>query len=169
MGISFQKEDPIIERLPTHVANIEGSSAVRSEFDLAPHAEGRGALAPHIGMLASLQGSPQDLMYGDQGTSHVLPVPLLRRCGTLETQGGSREKAQHHEIRSTHPYSSMEVDAPEKVIGLCSGSMEGYLHSSIQSSLDNDVSLHGDIFEGRSPRSHVGRSRHNSCAIIGEV
>ena len=48
---------------------------------------------------------------------------------------------------STHPYSSMEVDAPEEVIGLCSGSMEGYLHSSIQSSLDNDVSLHGDILQ----------------------
>ena len=78
-------------------------------------------------------------MYGDQGTSHVLPVP------TMETQGGSREKTQHHEVRSTHPYSSMEVDAPEKVIGLHSGSMESFLHSSIRSSLEDDVSLHGDI------------------------
>ena len=93
MGISFPKEDPIIERLPNHVANIEGNSVVRSRVDLAPHVEGRGALAPHRGILASLQGSPQDLMYGDQGTSHVLPVPLLRRCGNFKTQGGNREKA----------------------------------------------------------------------------
>ena len=52
-------------------------------------------------------------------------------------------------MRSTHPYSFMEVDGPKKVIGLRSGSMEGYLHSSIQSSLDDDISLHGDILLGR--------------------
>ena len=70
-----------------------------------PHAEEGGALAPSRGMLASLQESTQDLMCGDQGTTHVLHVPVLRRCGTMETQGGGREKAQHHEMRITHPYS----------------------------------------------------------------
>ena len=67
------------------VEDVEGNNAVRYGFDLAPHAEEGGALSPNIGMLASLQGSPQDLMCGDQGTTHVLHVPLLRRCGTMET------------------------------------------------------------------------------------
>ena len=67
----------------------------------------------------------------------------------METQGGSRENTQHLEMRIIHPYSSMEVDAPKEVIGLRSGSMEGYLHSSIQSSFDDDVSLHGEILLGR--------------------
>ena len=71
----------------------------------------------------------------------------------METQGGSREKTQHHEMMSIHPYSFLEVDVPKKVIGLHSGSMEGYLHSCIQSSLDDDVSLHGDI----SPRRPLDR------------
>ena len=52
-------------------------------------------------------------------------------------------------MRSIHPYSFLEVDAPKKVIGLHSGSMEGYLRSSIQSYFDDDVSLHGDILPGR--------------------
>ena len=64
-------------------------------------------------------------MFEDQGTTHV---PLLRRCGTMETQGGGREKTQHHEMRSTHPYPFLEVDAPKKVIGLRSGSMESFIH-----------------------------------------
>ena len=67
----------------------------------------------------------------------------------METQGGSREKAQHHEMMSTHPYSSMDFYSPKEVIGLCRGSMESFLHSYIQSSLDDDVSLHGDILPGR--------------------
>ena len=44
-----------------------------------------------------------------------------------------------------------------------SGSMEGSLHSYMQSSLDDDVSLHGDILPGRPldqqrrmDASHVG-------------
>ena len=125
-----------------HVADIEGNNAVRYGVDLA-------LVAPSRGMLASLQGSPQDLMCGDQGTTHVLHVPLLRRCRTMETQGEGREETQHHEMRSTHPYSFMEVDSHKKVIGLCSGSMESFLHSYIQSSLVEDVSLHGNIFPGR--------------------
>ena len=70
-------------------------------------------------------------MCGDQGTTHVLHVPLLRRCGAMETQGGDREDDHHGEMRSTHPYIFYEVDAPKEVIGLRSGSMEGYLHSSL--------------------------------------
>ena len=92
MGISFPKEDPIIDRFPTHVADIEGNNTVRYGVDLAPHAEGRGALAPRRGMLAYLQENPQDLMYGDQGTSNVLPMPFLKRCKTMESQGGDGKK-----------------------------------------------------------------------------
>ena len=128
-----------------------------------PHAEKGGALTPNRGMLVSLQGSPQDFMCGDQGTTHVLHVPLLRRCGTMETQGGYREKTQHQNMRSTHPYSFLEVDAPKKVIGLRSGSMNRFVHSYMQSPRDDDVSLHGDILPGkpsdqqrRMDASHVG-------------
>ena len=52
-------------------------------------------------------------------------------------------------MRSTHPYSFLEVDAPKKVIILFSGSMDRFFHSYMQSPLDDDVSLHGDIFPGR--------------------
>ena len=70
-------------------------------------------------------------MCGDQGTTHVLYMPLFRRCGTMESQGGSRKETQHHEMRSIHPYSFLEVDTPNKVIGLHCGSMESYFHSFI--------------------------------------
>ena len=90
-------------------------------------------------------------MCGDQGTTHVLSMPFLRRCETMKTQGGGREKTQHHEMRSTHLYSFLEVGAPKKVIGLHSGSMDRFLHSYMQSPLDDDVSLHGDISPRRPP------------------
>ena len=104
MEISFSNRDPIIGRFPIHVAEVEGNSVVSSRDYLVPHAKEGGSLAPSRGILASLQGSPQDLMCGDQGTTHVLHVPFLRRCETMETQGGGRDKTQHHEMRSTHPY-----------------------------------------------------------------
>ena len=56
-----------------------------------------------------------------------------------------REDDQHHVMRSTHTCLLYEVDAPKMMIGLHSRSMEGFLHSYIQSSLDDGVSLHGDI------------------------
>ena len=68
-----------------HIAVIDGKNTVMSRDYLVPHAEEGGALAPNRGMLASLQGSPQDLMCEDQGTTHVLSVPFLRRCETMET------------------------------------------------------------------------------------
>ena len=80
---------------------VEGNNVVPSRDYLVPHAEEGGALSLGRGILASLQGIPQDLMYGNQGTTHVLHVPLLRRCGTMETQGEGREKTQHHE-RGVH-------------------------------------------------------------------
>ena len=55
--IPFPKEDSIIGGLPTHVEEAEGNNVVISKVDLAPHAEGGGALAPTRGVLASLQGS----------------------------------------------------------------------------------------------------------------
>ena len=66
-------------------------------------------------------------------------------------EGGDREDDQHHVMRSTHPYLSYEVDTPKEVTGLRSGSMEDFLHSPIQSSIDEDVSSSGDI----SPRGPV--------------
>ena len=66
-------------------------------------------------------------------------------------------------MRSTHPYSPMEVDTPEKVIGLHSGSMESFLHSYIQSSLVEDVSLHGDIL----PRRALDQQRRMDASHVG--
>ena len=62
--IHFPKEDPIIGGLPTHVDEDKGNSAVISRVDIAPHAEGGGALAPNRGILAYLQGSPHDIIHG---------------------------------------------------------------------------------------------------------
>ena len=67
----------------------------------------------------------------------------------METQGEDRENTQHHEMKSTHPYSFLEVGAPKKVIRLCSGSMDIFVHSYMQSPFDDNVSLHGYIFPGR--------------------
>ena len=50
-------------------------------------------------------------------------------CEPMETQGEDREDDHHDVMRSTHPFMFYEVDAPKKVIGLHSGSMEGFLHS----------------------------------------
>ena len=72
-------------------------------------------------------------MCGDQGTTHVSPVLFFRRCGAMQTQGEGREKTQHHEMRSTIPYSFVEFDAPKEVIGLRSGSMDIFFHSYMQS------------------------------------
>ena len=49
----------------------------------------------------------------------------------------------------SHSYLLQKVDAPKEVIGLLSGSMEGFLHSRIQSPLD-DVSSARDIAPRRS-------------------
>ena len=91
MEISFPKRDPIIGGFPIHIVEIEGNSTVSSRYYLVPHVEEGGPLAPSRGMLASLQESPQDLMCRDQGTNHVILVPLLKRCETMETQGEGRE------------------------------------------------------------------------------
>jgi len=85
----FHMCNNIIGGLPIYVEEAEGNNAVPFRDYLVPHVEEGGTLAPGRGILASLQGSPQDLMYGGQGTIHV---PLLRRCGTMETQSECREK-----------------------------------------------------------------------------
>ena len=68
-------------------------------------------------------------MCGDQGTTHVLHVPLMMRCGTMEIQGGDREDDQHHVMRSTHPCLFHEVDAPKRKTGLRSESRDKSVHS----------------------------------------
>ena len=66
-------------------------------------------------------------------------------------------------MRSTHPSLFYEVDAPNKVIGLCNRSMESFLHSYIQSSLDDDVSLHGGI----APRRPLDQQRRMDAPHLG--
>ena len=75
----------------------------------------------------------------------------------------NREDDQHHVMRSTHPCLFYEVDAPKMMIGLRSGSMEGFLHSYIQSSLDDGVSLHGDI----APRRPLDQQRRLDAPNLG--
>ena len=88
--------DPINGRLPDFVVEIKGNNVVKSRLDLAPQAEEGGAFAPTRGILVAWQENPQDLMYGDQGTFHDLHVPSMRRCRTMETQGGDRKENQPH-------------------------------------------------------------------------
>ena len=145
MEIHFPKEDPILGRLPIHIDEDEGNNAVMSRDYLVPHAEEGGVLAPTKGIIGSLQESPHDLTCGDQGTTHDLHVPLMMRCGTMETKGGDREEDQHHVMRSTHPYPFQEVDAPKRETRLCSEGKDKSAHSYMQSTLDDDVSLHGGI------------------------
>ena len=63
----------------------------------------------------------------------------------MKIKGGDREDDQHHVMRSTHPYIFQEVDAPKRETGLHSEGKEKSSHSYMQSTLDDDVSLHGDI------------------------
>ena len=96
--ILFPKEDPIIGGIPTHIEEDEGNNAVISRFDLVPHAEGKGKLAPTRGILAALQGSPQDLIHGGPST-----ISEQHDCATLQLEGREREEEQHLVMRSTHP------------------------------------------------------------------
>ena len=57
-------------------------------------------------------------------------------CKTMRTQRGDEEEGQ------PHSYPLQKVETPRKVIGLCSGSMEGLLHSCIQSYIIKEVSLY---------------------------
>ena len=68
-------------------------------------------------------------MCGDQGTTYVLHVPLMIRCGTMDIPGGDREDDHHDVMRSTHPCLFYEVDAPEREAGLCSESRDKSVHS----------------------------------------
>ena len=49
-----------------------------------PHAEERGALAQHKGIIVYFQETPQDLPCRDQGTTHDTHVPLLVGCRAME-------------------------------------------------------------------------------------
>ena len=75
--ILFPKEDPIIGGFPTH-KEAEGNSAGISRVNLVPHAEEGGALALTRGILAALQGSPQDLIHGGPST-----INEQHDCATL--------------------------------------------------------------------------------------
>ena len=63
----------------------------------------------------------------------------------METQGGGREKNQHHEVRSSRSYPSLEVFAPRREAGLCSQIMDISVHPYVQSSFDGYVSWYGEI------------------------
>ena len=145
----FHIYNNIIGGFPIYVEEVVGNSVVPSRDYPVPHAKEGGSLALGRWILASLQGIPQDLMCGDQGTTHVLHVPLMMKCGTMEIQGGDREDDHHDVMRSTHPCIFYKVDEPKEVIGFCSGSKDRLVHSYMQSPFDDDVSFHGDIFLGR--------------------
>ena len=49
-------------------------------------------------------------------------------------------------MRSTHPYPLKKVEAPKRKTGFRSKSLYRFVHSYMQSSLDDDVSFHGEIF-----------------------
>ena len=85
--IPFPKEDPIIGGLPTHIEEAKGNIVVISRVDLAPHADGGGALAPTRGVLSSLQGNPQDLIHGGPST-----ISEQHDCVALKLEGGGREE-----------------------------------------------------------------------------
>ena len=91
MEIPFSKQDPIIGGLPIHVVEVEGNNVVTYRDYLVLHAEEGGALAPTRWVLVSLQGIPQDIFCGDQGTTYDQHVNLLRDCKTMQMEGGDRE------------------------------------------------------------------------------
>ena len=157
MEIPFSKEDPILGRFPIHVDEEEGNNADRSRVDLAPHAEVCGAHAPTRGVLVPLQIIPQDLICGDQVTTHDQHVPWLTDCETMQMEGGGGEDDQHHLMRSTHPYLFQRFDEHKKEIGLCSEGKGNSIHLYIQSTLDVDVSLHRGISPRRPPDQQMMR------------
>ena len=75
-----------MENFPLHVDEEEGNYVGIARVDLVPHAEERGALAPHRGILVSLQEIPQDLPCRDQGTTHDTLVPFLVGCRAMEIE-----------------------------------------------------------------------------------
>ena len=68
MEISLPRGDLNFEKFPTSDNEGKGNCVVMHRVDLAPHAEEEGALAPIDGILALLQGSPQDLKHGGPST-----------------------------------------------------------------------------------------------------
>ena len=99
MGISFSREDPIVEMLPTHIDGVEGNIVVTYRAHPLPHAEGGGAHAPTRGILVFLQEVPQDLIHGcPRKISEQPDYPAL------QLEGGGREEEQHHLMRGTHPH-----------------------------------------------------------------
>lgn len=129
MEIPFIKEDPLIERFPIHSKEekkVEGNNAVTSRAHLVPHAEVYGALAPARGILVSLQGIPQDLIYGGQGT-----INEQHDCETLQMEGEGREEGQHHMMRSTQPYLFQRVNAKKRQIDLQCKGMDKVFHSYV--------------------------------------
>ena len=76
--------------MPNHVEEAGGNSIVISRVYLAPHAKGEGALAPTRGILAALQGSPQDLIHRGPST-----INDQHDFVALQLKGGGREEEQH--------------------------------------------------------------------------
>ena len=118
---------------------------------IAPHVEVEGEHARIRGILVSLKEIPQDLICGDQRTTHDHHVPLLIDCEAMQRKGGGREDEQHNLMRNTHPYLFQRVDEQKREAILRSEGRDKSVHSYMQSTLDVDVSLHGGISPGRPP------------------
>ena len=131
MKIHFAKEDPILGNFPIHIGEeekFEGNNAVMSRAYLEPHVEVEGAHAPKRGILVSLKEIPQDLICGDQGTTHDQHLPLLVECENMQIKGGDREDEQQNLMRRTHPYLFHRVYAQKRETGLCSEGKDNSVH-----------------------------------------
>ena len=82
--------------------------------DPSPHGDGRGSIASIRGALVSLQGVPNDLTCGNQGTIPEQHVLVFVDCEKEE------EKDQHQGMMSIHPYLFWEVSTQNKETVLCS-------------------------------------------------
>ena len=58
MEVCFSKGDQILENFPLHIDEEEGKCIGIARVDPVPHAEERGALATHRGILVYFQEIP---------------------------------------------------------------------------------------------------------------
>jgi len=94
-----------------------------------------------------------------KGSAFQKPLKCIR-CETMRTQREDREEGQ------LHSYPLQKVETPRKVIGLRSRSMEGILHSCIQSPLIGEISLYED--NGTIHGQHVSLLSKDETLEIAE-
>ena len=98
MGVSFSQRDQVVGRLPTHITEEEGNSAIISRAHPVPHAEEGGSHSPTGGILVPFPEFPQDLIHRGPSTTGE-----QHDCAALQLEEEEREEEQHHLMKSTHP------------------------------------------------------------------